>query len=241
MLRLKLLGILLLIQVFILSNAPVYLDQQLSGAWERTNLEQTEQWLFVDGYCSYTIYNKAVKRFGHTMGGPFRAAAGKLEIDVEFHASNPSLVNKKIIFPYTLNKEILIIGHSGNKDKWQMVDDGTAPLAGNWHITKRMLEGQLQTIHQTGTRKTVKLLTASRFQWIAIDPGVRGFYGTGGGRYAFGDSVYTEHIEFFSRDSSRVGSSLSFTGRLENGAWHHSGKSSKGDSIYEVWSRIVNK
>jgi hypothetical protein len=61
--------------------------------------------------------------------------------------------------------------------------------------------------------------------------------GTGGGTYTFKDGKYTENIEFFSRDSSRVGSSLAFDGKLENGDWHHSGLSSKGDPIYEVWSR----
>ena len=27
-------------------------------------------------------------------------------------------------------------------------------------------------------------------------------------------------------------------GQLENRAWHHSGQSSKGDPIYEIWSRV---
>jgi hypothetical protein len=61
--------------------------------------------------------------------------------------------------------------------------------------------------------------------------------GTGGGTYTFANGKYTEHIEFFSRDSSRVGAALTFDGKLENGDWHHSGLSSKGDPIYEVWSR----
>jgi hypothetical protein len=49
---------------------------------------------------------------------------------------------------------------------------------------------------------------------------------------------YTENIDFFSRDQSRVGMSLSFDFALtpEND-WRHSGKSSKGDPIDEVWSK----
>ena len=93
-------------------------------------------------------------------------------------------------------------------------------------------------IHQTGPRKTLKILSDSRFQWAAINPATKEFFGTGGGSYTFVDGKYTEHIEFFSRDSSRVGASLIFNGQLINGNWHHSGKSSKGDDIYEVWSRI---
>jgi hypothetical protein len=234
--RIKLLFILLM-SMFFVSNAPGPEQQQLSGAWERTSNGQKEQWLFADGYCSYTVYSKESKRFGHTMGGPFRLAAGKLEIDREFDSADSSSVNKQLSFTFSIDKDVLTLERNGIKENWQMLDGGKAPLSGNWHITKRMQEGRLQTIHQTGTRKTVKLLTASRFQWIAIDPAVKGFYGTGGGAYTFKDGVYTEHIAFFSRDSSRVGSSLSFAGKLNDDGWHHSGKSSRGDSIYEVWSK----
>jgi len=48
---------------------------------------------------------------------------------------------------------------------------------------------------------------------------------------------YTEHIEFFSRDSSRVGASLSFDGSISDKVWTHKGASSKGDPIHEEWTR----
>jgi hypothetical protein len=63
------------------------------------------------------------------------------------------------------------------------------------------------------------------------------FFGTGGGQYNFKDGTYTEHIEFFSRDATRVGASLSFKAEINKGEWHHSGLSSKGEKIHEVWSR----
>ena len=48
---------------------------------------------------------------------------------------------------------------------------------------------------------------------------------------------YTEKIKYFSRDNSRVGARLQFDFELQQGKWHHSGKSSKGKPIYEVWSK----
>jgi hypothetical protein len=126
---------------------------------------------------------------------------------------------------------------NGEVQGWNRLDNGEARLAGLWTITARKQNGALQPIHQTGTRKTVKILTGTRFQWAAIDPGTKQFMGTGGGTYTFQNGKYTEQIEFFSRDSSRVGSSLSFDGKLEEGNWHHSGLSSKGEPIYEVWGR----
>lgn len=49
--------------------------------------------------------------------------------------------------------------------------------------------------------------------------------------------VYIQKILLsFSRYNSRVGAELSFEFAVKNGDWHHSGKSSKGDPIYEIWS-----
>jgi hypothetical protein len=53
------------------------------------------------------------------------------------------------------------------------------------------------------------------------------------------NGVYTEVIEFFSRDASRVGAKLEFQGSVRDGDWHHLGLSSRGDPIYEIWSRIA--
>ena len=60
--------------------------------------------------------------------------------------------------------------------------------------------------------------------------------GTGGGDYTTINGKYTENIEFFSRDNTRVGASLEFNYSLDNGNWIHTGLSSKGNSIHEIWS-----
>ena len=82
----------------------------------------------------------------------------------------------------------------------------------------------------------MKLLSGTRFQWIAYDTETKQFKGTGGGTYTTIDGKYTEMIEFFSKDDTKVGATLPFNYSLEKGKWHHSGKSSKGASIYEIWS-----
>ena len=130
---------------------------------------------------------------------------------------------------------------NGKKERWKRLDAGKAPLAGVWQISSRLQEGELVPVHRTGTRKTLKLLTGTRFQWMAIDPGSKEFMGTGGGTYRFAEGKYIEQIEFFSRDSSRVGASLTFDGELKDGEWHHSGLSSRGVKLYEVWTRVKNR
>ena len=82
----------------------------------------------------------------------------------------------------------------------------------------------------------MKILSGTRFQWIAYNTETKQFMGTGGGNYTTIDGKYTEHIEFFSRDDSRVGNSLTFDYKLSEGNWYHQGLSSKGDPIHEIWS-----
>ena len=87
-----------------------------------------------------------------------------------------------------------------------------------------------------GDRRTIKILGGDRFQWVAFNSATGDFMGTGGGIYSAENGKYTEQIEFFSRDNSRVGAGLDFNYEVKEGEWHHSGKSSKGDPIYEIWS-----
>ena len=126
------------------------------------------------------------------------------------------------------------------KAKFMSIDQGIeSPIKGAWLFAgrKRNGEGDIQMLETTDRpRKTMKLLTGTRFQWIAYNTETKRFFGTGGGNYTAEDGKYTENIEFFSRDDARVGASLEFDFDVIDGNWHHSGKSSKGDPMYEVWS-----
>lgn len=87
-----------------------------------------------------------------------------------------------------------------------------------------------------GDRRTIKILSGGRFQWVAFNSATGDFSGTGGGTYSAVNGIYTENITFFSRDNSRVGAELSFEFGSKKRRLQHSGKSSKGDPIYEIWS-----
>jgi len=209
----------------------------ITGAWEMQKGSLTHVLLFADGYFTHTTFDKINKNFVQTRGGTCQINNGKLTAMIEFDTQQKEQVGQSVTYAASIDSDQLTTDVSGSKDTWKRTDDGKAGLAGNWRITAQMRGDKIEPIHQTGTRKTIKLLTGNRFQWAAINPGTKEFSGTGGGTYTFKDGKYTETIEFFSRDSNRVGASLTFDGKLENGDWHHSGLSSKGDKIYEVWSR----
>ncbi len=115
---------------------------------------------------------------------------------------------------------------------WERVSPDHDELTRAWVITGRERNGEMNTM-TPGDRRTVKILSGDRFQWIAFNSASKEFMGTGPE-----DGKYTENIEFFSRDNSRVGASLEFEYEVKDGQWHHRGKSSKGDDIYEIWSPL---
>lgn len=94
-------------------------------------------------------------------------------------------------------------------------------------------EGQTRSRDTNGLRKTMKILSVTRFQWIAYNTETKQFMGTGDETYTTLNGKYTKSIKFFSRDDSRVGANLKFDYQLMDGAWHYSGLSSKGQPIYK--------
>jgi hypothetical protein len=209
----------------------------ITGAWQIKEADQEQVLIFKDGFFFHTAYNKGEKRFIFSRGGTYTQNSGALSCEISFNSTNNEEVGKQLSAKYSITGNIVKLSINGETQSWSRLDNGSAPLAGVWRITSRMQDGKLTPILQTGARQTYKILTGTRFQWAAIDPDKKEFSGTGGGTYTFINGKYTEVIEFFSRDSSRVGASLSFDDKLENGEWHHNGRSSKGDPIYEIWSR----
>lgn len=209
----------------------------LNGAWHSAHGSIEQSLIVADGYCMLTKYDKANKKFIHSFGGPLTVDDSKIKVKVEFNSSDGSQVGKTMDYDFSIGNNILTSSIGGTKTEWQRTDDGKSDLAGNWRITQRK-QGDKMVEMPLRARRTLKLLTGTRFQWAAINIETGEFSGTGGGTYTFDNGKYTEHIEFFSRDSTRVGASLSFDGKIENGNWIHSGLSSRGDPIYEIWSRM---
>ncbi|MEH6306368.1 hypothetical protein RYH73_11990 [Olivibacter sp. CPCC 100613] len=209
-----------------------------AGAWQlkKDNLHHTL--VFVDNYLSYCLYDLNGKKFVNTWGGPYKLQNNQITISVEYNASNPEKVQKSSTFQLDINKD-LHTDVTGSMENWQRVDNNDAPLAGVWRITNRKVDEQMNAM-PLQDRRTLKILSGTRFQWVAINVKTGEFSGTGGGTYTFKDGKYMEDIDFFSRDNSRVGARLTFDGKLDNGQWHHSGLSSKGAPIYEIWSRMYN-
>ena len=214
----------------------VTFSQSIQGAWKR-NIDTAIQYLtIVDGYFSVATYNIEEKKFIRTRGGTATFEKGKMNGKIEFNTSDKEEVGSDYSYEIISTANSLLLPTENLSLQWQKIDDASGGLSGNWRIIGREQEGKMIPM-KPGARKTIKIMSATHFQWIAINTETAEFFGTGGGEYSFKDGKYTESIQFFSRDPQRVGASLSFNAELKDGDWHHSGLSSKGDRIYEVWSR----
>ncbi len=208
----------------------------LTGAWQAKKGSTEYVLVFQDGYFSYSVFDKANKKFIRTYGGIYSYSDDRLHFNIEFDTESKDNVGKHTEHPVLISGEVLSLNTGGEINEWTRIDKGYGGLAGNWRISGRMNNGQIQPIQRT-SRKTLKLLSATRFQWMAINAETKEFFGTGGGNYTFIDGKYTENIEFFSRDSSRVGASLSFDGSVNGNVWTHKGLNSRGEPLHEEWTR----
>lgn len=210
----------------------------LYGAWQTTTQigddDVTVVQIFADGFFSSAYYTSDPNTFVGTIGGRWSISADTLTKMYEFNTFDSTLVNQSEAFK--LNLSVDSLSFNVNKEKWTLIDDGyPGILKGAWLMAGRKSDGRILR-RDEGPRKTMKILSGTRFQWIAYHTETTKFSGSGGGTYTTSNGKYVENIAFFSRDSSRVGASLNFTFELVDDEWHHIGLSSKGDPIHEVWA-----
>ena len=219
--------------------------QNLEGAWKMTHQNGKEITeveyikIYQDDYFAFGAKQVSDNHFIGAGGGPFALDGDKYTETLDFFTLDPVQVGSSTSFKLDLvNGKMVISGNTDNGmlvEIWEKLPEQKDALTGNWVITGRK-RGEEISRSTPGARRTVKILSGGRFQWIAFNSETKEFSGTGGGTYTAKDGKYVETITFFSRDDSRVGAELGFDFEVIDGEWHHSGLSSKGDPIYEIWT-----
>lgn len=214
--------------------------QTLEGSWtllEENGLKVDDKEvvrIYEDNYFAEGAKNKETNEFLWARGGEY--TEGDYQEKIDFNTKNPDEVGEtfdpKLTFTEDGNK--IEINNVTQVQVWKRISGIQNDLSGNWVITGRKRDGEISK-SKPGDRRTIKILGGDRFQWVAFNSATSEFFGSGGGTYTAEDGKYTENIEFFSRDVNRVGASLGFDYKVENGEWHHMGKSSKGEPMYEIW------
>ena len=226
------LSVLILINLFSYAQSPV-------GAWERfyddedgNNIRSVV--IFSEKFQSIVMYKAKTGEFIYSNGGTWELNGNMMTEKVEFDTANSERVGDELTFEVIITHNSLSIPDAN----WEFskIDDGMpGELNGAWLMSGRYRNGEKQMRSTDRPRKTMKILSGTRFQWIAFDTEKKEFKGTGGGTYTTINGKYSEKIEFFSRDNSRVGMNLEFNYNIDKGNWIHKGKTSKGDPLHEIW------
>lgn len=214
--------------------------QSFVGAWETYySSDKGEKFrsvvIFSNNYQVITTYEAESGKFMSTNGGTWKLEGDTMTEKVEFDTVTPERVGTEISFEVHINDSTM--GIVGDDRIFQRIDSGKpGKLQGAWLMSGRVRDGKTQLRDINRPRKTMKILSGTRFQWIAYNTETKQFMGCGGGTYTTENGEYTENIEFFSRDDSKAGLSLKFNYNMIEGNWNHQGFSSKGEAMHEIWS-----
>ena len=204
--------------ILIISNILTYSQDEVYSYIEKDVVNR----IIIDkNYFIITSYKFNSNEFLKTIGGFYEKKGNRYNVELEFNSNfkNDSLSKVEI------NK----------KSNWKKISLKENDLQGKWLMVGRIRNGKEQRRNLDRPRKTMKFLINGYFQWIAFNTETFQFSGSGGGKYLTKDGIYSEKIEYFSRDNSRVGAKLKFDYKLENEEWNHIGFSSKGDPMHELW------
>ena len=215
----KILLFILLILLYSCSS----IKNDLSNVFELDKTGETIERLIIDSeYLLVTEFNKTSGAFVKTYGGYYEIVGDSYQVSLEFNSD----FEKDSIQSIELTKD----------NNWRNISKPKSMLQGKWVMSGRYNNGEFRTRDTNLPRKTMKVLIDGFFQWIAFNTETFRFSGSGGWEYEAVDGKYIEKIQYFSRDDSRVGAELDFNYEVKEGNWHHSGLSSKGNPINEVWT-----
>ena len=213
----------------------IYVDTVENNGVKRVHQVKIDQDYFI-----YNEYEIEPAKFIKTVGGFFQiddTSTGKLLVALlEFNSDYKNDAVRELSIPIEVAGDQL-------KMNWKQqltlehIKATAQDLDGAWLFATRGPDTGQERRGEENSRKTLKLLMDNTFQWIAYDTESFRFSGTGGGAYSAENGIYKEFIEFFSKDNSRVGADLEFNYSIEGEDWHHTGKNSKGEPMYEIWSK----
>ena len=206
------------------------------GAYMATTQNVTHELKITDTYFIYTVYESQPANFIKTMGGFYTLENGVLHSDLEFNSNVDHDGSKKVDIPFEIENTLLVLQLDQDINFERQPNENQA-LDGLWLFATRGPDEGQERRGEENPRKTLKFLMDGRFQWVAYHTETFAFSGTGGGSYTAANGVYTEQIDYFSRDNDRVGATLTFAYDLQGGDWHHTGKNSRGEPLYEIWSK----
>jgi hypothetical protein len=210
----------------------------VTGAWHEQKDDEEAVIILTHDYIVVAEFNQINTSFTYGSGGSFsEKKAGQLIVEIDFSSrkKESGLIGTKGAMIYSISGDKMTVTmNDSTKRVVTRVDDGSGELAGTWRMSARMNSGKIEAV-PNGPVKMIKVLSAKRFQWVSFNTETNEFIGSGGGTYTFKDGKYKENIEFFAKNSYKIGTSQTFDATIDNNVW-----TNKGSSSQEEWTRVGN-
>lgn len=236
-----------------LSPAEDEKDAPLRGAWLLTQKDNTAATdlqiemvkILSDGHFMFAFYNAKTQQFFSAGGGTYTYADGKYTETIAFHTIDPALAGRSLTFDAKIDGDIWHQTGSINggelNEVYQRIDDGTgSDLIGTW-AQESIINEKGKTKRFSKKNKKLKILSATRFQWVEYNAKKGTFVAAGGGEYDLQNDGYVETLHFFSPDSTVVGAEIVFNRDYSETQWKLQEQASRGEEnmlgVNEVWSR----
>ena len=148
-------------------------SQNIVGAWEMYSTSENGDKLksvviFADGYQVVSVYNADTGKFVSTNGGTWKLDGDTMTEVIEFDTVEPDRVGSEVSFKVSITDQEIRV--ADNDMKLKRIDNGTpGKLQGAWLMSGRIRDGKEQTRDINRPRKTMKILSGTRFQWIAYN------------------------------------------------------------------------
>lgn len=222
--------------LFVAANLTAQIPPGIYLAEERVDQQTVQHKLTIsETYFIHNEYQQDPAKFIRTSGGFYTISDNSINVQFEFNSDYESNGKTEEDINFKLEGNKLILGDPSLT--YSRLNGNDHELDGFWLFATRGPDTGQDRRGDENPRKTLKVLLDGTFQWIAYNTESFKFFGSGGGSYTADDGTYTEFIEFFSRDDSRVGAELQFSYDLDGDDWHHTGKNSRGEPLYEIWSK----
>src|SRR5678816_167364 len=88
---------------------------ELTGAWLHKGSNEEQLLLFVDGYHTHTVYNKAGKNFIETSGGAYNIKGNQLHLIIEFNTVDSEQTGQTLAYSYVVTGDELTVDANGKK------------------------------------------------------------------------------------------------------------------------------
>lgn len=220
--------------------------QELNGAWkliekngETVDYEMIK--LFSDRYFTYAAYEEDSGQFIEAGGGTYMYEFFKYTENYEIDSTDPERSGTSSSYKALLKKDILRVSNIETKtvEVWKKIDEADNKLMATcWRIHEKQDEGDAEWRRiEYAPRKTLKMITNTHYQVLALNSETGKFVGSSGGTWFSDGENYYEHVAFFSKNQDNVGRTLDFHKKIDGELWYHTGLNTKGEIMLEKWLR----